>query len=100
MKNYHFESIGYSNRFRRFVCVCVRVIANLCNGILLKIVGPCEGKNTLILVRESSDFKENSSMANVLQSKVKTKKKVLLIAIFSQSFLSIMRSSLNGLTQV
>ena len=61
--------------FRQFVCVCVRVIANLCNGILLKIVGPCEGKNTLILVRESSDFKENSSMANVLQSKVKTKKK-------------------------
>ena len=58
-----------------YVCVCVCVTANLCNGVLLKIHGPCERKNTLSLVRESSDLQENSSMAEILQSKVKKKKR-------------------------
>ena len=53
------------------VDVCVCVTANLCNGIIFKILGPCEGKNTLSLVRESRDLQENSSMAEILQSKVK-----------------------------
>ena len=51
--------------------ICVCVTANLCNGIIFKILGPCEGKNTLSLVRESKDLQENSSMAEILQSKVK-----------------------------
>ena len=49
------------------VCVCVCVTANLCNSILLYIVGPCEGKNTLSLVRKSSDLQENSSMAEMIE---------------------------------
>ena len=52
------------------MCVCV-VTANLCNGILLKILGPCKGKNTSSLLQELSDLQENSLMAEILQSKVK-----------------------------
>ena len=58
------------------MCACVCVTAILCNGILLKILGHCEGKNTLSLVQESSDLQENSSMAEILQSKVKEKTQI------------------------
>ena len=63
---------GYSNWF---VCVCVVCVVcvptNLCNGLRLKILGHCEGKSTLDLLRDSSDLKENSSMENIQSCKVK-----------------------------
>ena len=62
------QAESYSNRF---VCVCVCVfLNNLCNGLLLKILGHCKGKSTLGLLRDSSDLQENSSMEKIQSCKV------------------------------
>ena len=52
------------------VCVCVWVTANVCNDLLFKIIGKFVWKCTLVLVRDSSNLWDNSSMAEIRQSKV------------------------------
>ena len=52
-----------------FLCLCVT--ANLCNGLLLKILDHCYGKSTLGLLQDSSDLRENSLRAKIQLFKVK-----------------------------
>ena len=62
------------------LCVCVCITANLCNGLLLKIIGQFVQKYTLALVPDS--------MAEIRQSKVK--KTLILSACHICSVMSIM----------